>query len=52
MKIGVALRLIPDLGEEIEFDDRHTSIDIGVPWHVRWNYRILPRSNDRDTTHE
>ena len=28
MKIGVALRLIPDLGEEIEFDDRHTSIDL------------------------
>ena len=28
MKIGVALRLIPDLGDEIEFDDDHTGIDL------------------------
>ena len=28
MKIGVALRLIPDLGDEIEFDEDHTGIDL------------------------
>lgn len=28
MKIGVALRLIADLGDEIEFDESHTAIDL------------------------
>lgn len=28
MKIGVALRLIPDLGDEIAFDDSHTGVDL------------------------
>ncbi len=28
MKIGVALRLIPDLGDEIAFDDSHTGLDL------------------------
>lgn len=28
MKIGVALRLVPDLGDEIVFDDSHTGLDL------------------------